>query len=99
MDYNLDEGIKEFFTFILCGNTYHFRYPNTEEIEDWAKIGKEENKEKLMDFMQKYITPVGECKPFKEIQGKMLSPQLIKFRDMLFAELGIAEAKNASNKN
>lgn len=91
-DYNLDTGVEESFTFILLKNKYSFRYPNTEELQDWANLDKD-NDTKLIDFLNKYITPLEGAQPFEESYKKMLSPHLIAFKDMLYEALGLKAMK------
>lgn len=90
-DFNLDDGVEEKFTFTVLGNTYDFKYPNTEELEEFGKVGKEDTK-KLFEILLKYITPVGNSEPFVELQKKMLSPHVIKFNKMIMEEIaGVKE--------
>lgn len=86
-DFNLDEGVEESFTFTILGNNYSFKYPNSEELEELGKIGKTDV-EKLGKLLLGYITPIGESKPFEEIQKKMLPPHTIKFNKMIMEEIG-----------
>lgn len=79
--YNLDEGLVEYFEFIVCKNRYRFRYPNTEELDQLRAIGNDE--EKAKEFMFGFIDPVGESIPFQEVQKKMLVTQWVRFREMI----------------
>jgi len=90
-DFNLDEGVEEFFTFTVLGSTYNFKYPNTEELEEISKIAKEDTKQ-LFSILLKYITPVGSSEPFEILSKKMISPHIMKFNKMVMEEMaGIKE--------
>ena len=86
-DFNLDEGVEESFRFTVLGSTYNFKYPNAEELEELGKVGKDDV-EKLGKLLLEYITPIGESKPFAEIQKKMLPPHVVKFNKMVMEEIG-----------
>lgn len=90
-DFNLDEGVEEFFTFTILGNTYSFKYPNSEELEELSKIAKTDI-EKLSKSLLSFITPIADSKPFEEIQKKMLTPHIAKFNKMIIEEIvGVKE--------
>lgn len=90
-DFNLDDGVEEKFTFTVLGNTYDFKYPNTEELEEFGKFAKEDSK-KLFETLLKFITPVGNSESFDIVQKKMLSPHVIKFNRMIMEEIaGVKE--------
>lgn len=84
--YNLDEGIQEYFEFIIKGNKYKFRHLNTEEMEKFRVISEDEEKAKtfLYDFISKESD---EAPDFSEVAKKMITPQWVKFRKMLLAEM------------
>ena len=86
-NFNLDDGVEESFVFSLLGNTYSFKYPNAEELEEFGKVGKTDV-EKLGKLLLEFITPIGESKPFEEIQKKMLPPHVFKFNKMVMEEIG-----------
>lgn len=86
-NFNLDDGIEESFAFTVLGNSYSFKYPNTEELEAFSKLGKEDV-DKLGKMLLEYITPIGESKPFDQIQKKMLPPHVVKFNKMVMEEIG-----------
>lgn len=86
-DFNLDEGVEEFFNFTVLGNTYKFKYPNSEELEELSKIAKTDL-EKFSKSLLEFINPIGESKPFQEIQNKMLPPHVAKFNKMVMEEIG-----------
>lgn len=86
--HNLDEGITEYFEFILKGFTYRFKYPNTEELEELRKAKENEGNDILFGF----ITKVDEKTPdFKELQKKMTVVHWKRFRQMISKEMGIDE--------
>ena len=58
-----------------------------EELEELGKVGKDDV-EKLGKLLLEYITPIGESKPFAEIQKKMLPPHVVKFNKMVMEEIG-----------
>lgn len=58
--HNLDEGISEYFQFVLGGFTYKMKYPNTKEI---VNIAAEKNTEKQMDLVYSFITSSEESAP------------------------------------
>lgn len=83
--FNLDEGLVEYFEFIVCGHRYKFRYPNTEELDTLRSIGSDEQKAK--DFMFGFIDPIGDSPTFEEVQKKMLVTQWVKFREMIDTQM------------
>lgn len=84
--YNLDEGIQEYFEFIIKGNKYKFRHLNTEEMEKFRDVAEDEEKAKT--FLFDFISKENEDSPdFSEIAKQMIAPQWIKFRKMLFSEM------------
>ena len=96
--YNLDEGVSEYFEFILKGFTYRFRYPTTDELEgqDIKDIKKDE--ESVKNVLFKFITKVDPKAPdFEEVSKKMTVPNWRNFRIMLVTEMS-ADGKNNQGK-
>lgn len=88
--YNLDDGVNEYFEFIVKGNTYRFKYPTTEEMEGLRKI--EGDDEKATGFLLNFINKVDEKSPdFKDIQKQMTVAHWVKFREMITKEMGLNE--------
>jgi hypothetical protein len=87
--HNLDDGVQEYFEFILKGHTYRFRHLNTEEIEHLRKIDGDDKKVK--EYLFQFITKVKEDAPeFPVVSQQMLTPHWIKFKKMIQAEMGDA---------
>jgi hypothetical protein len=85
--HNLDESIVESFEFIVKGYKYKFRQPNTEELEELAKLGSDEKKSQ--EFLFSFISKVDESSPeFPEVAKKMIAPHWVAFRKMIQSELG-----------
>lgn len=83
--HNLDEGIEEYFEFVIFGHNYKFRYMNTNEIQELDKL--KENPKKLEEYFYNFIEPADDKAPdFKEIQKKMTIPHLLRFNKMVKAE-------------
>ncbi len=104
--HNLDDGVQEYFEFIVKGHTYRFKQPNTEELDDMRtattpgdvelddkarEAEEKESKEALFQF----ITSVGEAPEFKEISKKMTVPHWNRFNKMVAVEMGL-DADNQS---
>ena len=94
--HNLDEGIQEYFEFIVKGHTYRFRQLNTEEIEDIAKVDFE--KEDARKYLYRFISKVDPKSPdFEAIANKMIAPQWVKFQEMIKVEMGL-DGNNTGTK-
>ena len=88
--YNLDDGVVEYFEFIVKGHKYRFKYPTTEEsakfrgLKDSVKAGKK--------IMAEFISKVDEGSPsFEEISKTMTVPYWRKFNEMIATEMGKEE--------
>lgn len=96
--YNLDQqaGEAESFDFILGGNTYHFRYPTTEEVNELTKLKNPNGTidvDKMMKTIYTFITPATAEAP--GIEGVVNSSNIRKFKEfqrMMLTELGLQES-------
>lgn len=87
--HNLNDNVTESFQFELDGKTYTMKYPTMEELEAVQDIvKKEEDSDKVMDYMYGFITGEPDIK-------KTLKKQNIKviqnFNKMVRTEFGIEE--------
>ena len=83
--HNLDIDVAEYFEFIIKGHSYRFRHLNTEEVESMKSF--ESDEEKTKDYLFNFISKVNDDAPdFKEVAKKMITPQWVKFREMIKAE-------------
>ncbi len=100
--HNLDDGVQEYFEFIVKGHTYQFRQPNTEELdeirvatspitEDMDEKAVEAKSEESREALFKFITPVGEAPEFKETVKQMTVPHWNRFNKMVAVEMGLDE--------
>lgn len=84
--HNLDEGVQEYFEFILKGHKYRFAHLNTEQLEELQKIS-DSDEDKQKDFFYKFITKVDDSSPdFADISKQMIAPHWIRFRKMVETE-------------
>ena len=49
--HNLDEGVQEYFDFIVNGFKYRFRHLNTEESEELKELEKAGDDKKVKNFL------------------------------------------------
>lgn len=83
--HNLDEGVVEYFEFIVKGYKFKFRQLTTEEMETLRDFKDDE--EKVKEYLYSFITRTDESSPeFSEVAKKMFPTQWNKFRSMLEAE-------------
>lgn len=95
--YNLDDGISEYFEFILKGHTYQFKYLTTDEMQELMKV--EQSDEAIKNFFSRFITKTDPASPeFADIAGQMTIPQLVRFREMVTKEMNPVES-NQSPEN
>lgn len=84
--YNLDDA-TEFFEFTLKGNKYKMRYPTTEEVEKAQKDqGKDQDPQKIQEWMFSFIEPVDDAPDFKGELKKSSVKVLTRFNQMIEAE-------------
>lgn len=84
--YNLDD-VQEHFEFKAGGHIYKFKHMTTEELQEFVNI-KDDN-DKSMDYILQFITKVDESAPdFKEVYKKFITPQIVKFQEMIKTEFG-----------
>lgn len=94
--YDLDDGVNEYFEFILKGHLYHFRYPSTDEIDEIAEI---KTTKQMKETLSKFITKGQEDAPeFTEITEQLTIPHWARFRDMIIKEMSLNE-DNPSTKD
>jgi len=85
--HNLDEGVQEYFDFIVGGFKYRFRHLNTEESEELKELEKAGDDSKVKKFLYNFISQVDEKAPkFSETAKKMIGPQWVRFRKMIEEE-------------
>lgn len=85
--HNLDEGVQEYFDFIVNGFKYRFRHLNTEESEELKELEKVGDDKKVKKFLYNFISKVDEKAPnFSETAKKMIGPQWVRFRKMIEEE-------------
>lgn len=90
--YDLSESLEESFTFKLRGFTYRFRYMSGEEIEKYRELtkDKDQNDQTVLEYFYSFVTKVDENAPeFKDMQKKMIIPELRRFRQMIETEFEI----------
>ena len=84
--YNLDDGIIEYFDFILKGNTYRFRQPNTLEMTEFGVL--KDKPELMVKTMSRFITKVTENAPdFEDIANTLTVQYWRRFNEMLEEQL------------
>lgn len=87
-DYNLDDqSYEEFFTFQIENQKYKFRYLNGDEYDNLSKEAKKVGNNSLGTLFDKYITPIDESKPFLETWKIIISPKIIRLKNMIMSEL------------
>lgn len=98
-NYNLDEGIQEYFEFTVKGHSYKFRFLTTEEAEKIKELKDDEKG--IVEYLYKFIDPVSEnAPPFVEIAKKMTIPHMIAFNKMVMTEFGLPQVdQNANDKS
>src|SRR3972149_5341571 len=62
-NYNLDDGVVEYFEFIVKGHKYRFRHPNTEELDEIRLLTKDQKDKGGNETLYKFITKVDESSP------------------------------------
>lgn len=89
--HNLDEGIVEYFEFVLFGHSYKFKQPSTEEIDELVSVKDDPEKiDQLKEFFYKFITPASEgAESFAVVAKKMTIPHWKRFNAMVAAEVGL----------
>ena len=93
-NYNFDEEDK-FVEFVFSGNQYQLWYPTTEEIMD-VQEGEDNELEK---FMIDHIKPAKENTPaFSTVKDKMTIKQTMRFKEMIYTELGLTDAQSRSTE-
>lgn len=84
--YNLDE-VQEYFQFTAGGKVYKFKHLTTEELQEFVNM-KDDN-EKSTEYMMQFISSDDpDAPPFKEVYKKFITPQLVKFQEMIRTEFG-----------
>lgn len=82
-DYNLSEGLEEFFTFQVREFKYKFKYLTAEESEKLSTLKGKEATEYIYDF----VTPLDESSPpFKDVYKTLLTPEQKNFLHMVKTE-------------
>lgn len=82
----LSEGLVEAFNFTLKGHEYSFRYPNTEELDEFKDVDTKDIKS-FVRFISQFIDPVSKSAPtFMEIQKKMIVTEWSRFGEMITEE-------------
>jgi hypothetical protein len=89
--HNLDDGVSEYFEFIVLGIQYRFRHLTTEETQELKDITEAESTKdkdkKSINFFSKFIEPVNPgSPPFSETAKKMLIPHWRRFTEMVKSE-------------
>lgn len=98
MSYNLDtaDNQPESFDFILGGNTYHFRYPTTEEVAELAKLRQADgtpDADQIMKAVYAFISPADQSAPsVEEALNKSRIQKFREFQHMMIVELGLQES-------
>lgn len=88
--HNLDEGISEYFEFILFGKKYRFRYMTSEEIEELRNIGDDGNK--TQEYFYKFVSAIDDDAPkIQDVSKKMTVPHLLAFQKMIKQEFGLTD--------
>lgn len=92
--YNLDEESQvESFEFVLGGQTYSFRYPTAEEVEELQGLKNgagDPDAAAIQSKMFEFITPKEENgQPIAEAMKKVKIPVLKAFRNMVNTEFGL----------
>ena len=83
--HDLDNGIQEYFEFIVNKFRYRFRYPNTEEMAEIKDIKTDENA--VNKFMFTFITSVDKDAPnIEEAVKKFTLPTWTRFIKMIESE-------------
>ena len=89
-EHNLDQGVEEYFDFILKGHKYRFRHFNTDEMEEMQKLGKDDKKARA--FLYKAITKLDEDAPdFPDTAKEMTVPHWRRFWEMIKEEMSVAD--------
>lgn len=89
--YNFDD-VSEYFDFILFGKKYRFKHLTSAEFQELQKLENEAKEDATKtdafnDYVYSFITKVDEDAPdFKEVQKKMIFPQLKAFWNMIKTE-------------
>lgn len=91
--HNLDEGLLEYFDFIVKGHTYRFRHPNTKEMEKMKDVKADEAASRAQLFQ--FITTVSEDAPeFSTIVDDLTVPYWKRFNEMIRKEMGLDGQEN-----
>jgi len=94
MTHNLDENTQEYFEFILGGNTYKMRYPNTEEILEAKKLTDDTetgNSKEQLKWVYKFISAEEGVPSIEEAVNHSNIKKLNKFNKMLQEEFSPEE--------
>lgn len=92
---DLDDQVEEFFLFKLKGNTYSFRQPTTDELEELSKVEDGKDFKKQRELFYPFITPVKADSPtFPSIVSKLNMQHWLRFFDMLKTKLGLNDGNS-----
>lgn len=94
--HNLDEGVVEYFEFIVKGHKYRFKQPNTEETKEFGTF--KDDPERALTVLSRFISKVDETSPdFEETAKQMTNPHWKRFNEMISEEMGLDESIKSSN--
>lgn len=87
--HNLDEGLSEYFTFIVNGHSYECRYLTTSEYNKFIELSNTGDEPKTRAYLFGFIKKVDEKSPdFGKTYEDMGVHKYRKWREMIFKELG-----------
>lgn len=82
--HNLDEGVREYFSFTIMGHSYKFRQPTTAELKELDKMEKDGEE---VDY-EKFITKVSKSSPsFEELSSSFFARHWRNFNKMVREEI------------
>lgn len=85
--HNLNEGVLEYFEFVVNGAKYKFRQLNTLEMDQLQKVNDTKDDKKIMEFITSFVTKdTPETPEFSETYKTMTIPVLKNFFKMLATE-------------